>query len=406
MLLSCIATHILSNNALYYPKFSGYTKGELWFDSRQVIGLRDNEYLLYPADQSCDTTGQDTNATGQFNGSIIQTRARVELSAPPLYNITSKGIIEADFFGTSVTLPVCRPRHAYATLSSNHVTVLAGHTWQPLFIEDCYPDTIGFNTGAPIEVFARQSQLRCGIDYHGLQIFGAALGQLETTSFGPIGASTQYLRNSMIPNMHLQAAYRLKKGRFQGSLVGAAIDFLRIVPRLVTNDNVYAQESVNATRCIAFGKFKYKSVDIKFKGLYIENGYDLVMLGGYGVTHIDPITDQRTYRPTRTISVWGEFSIKKQIEPGIFVGWTKNLGTKEVIIPTYNSENLLYTRNSNIDTVIRIAPRVRCYVKPCIIAFETEYTRATYGIVNNHARPYNTHPELNIRLLGSVYYTF
>lgn len=416
VLLSCIATASLLNGiapvsvpnstSAYYPKFSGYIKSEHWYDSRQVVGLRDNEYLLYPAAAACDTLGQDTNATGQFNGSIIQTRLRLEFTAPEIHNVKPDALFEVDFFGTSVTFPACRPRHFYATFMSNHLTFLIGHTWEPLFLKDCYPETISFNVGAPIEVFARQSQIRCSFDYHGFEVFAAALGQLETPSDGPIGASSQYLRNSMIPDLHAQCSYQHPTGDFKGSLLGTAVDFLRLVPRLVTNDNLYAQESVNAIRCIAFGKLRYKAVDIKLKGLYIENGYDLEMLGGYGVTYINPVTDQRSYTPTRTASVWADLSYKKNIEPGLFVGWTKNLGTKKAIIKTYNNENLLYSRNSNINTVIRVSPRLRCYVKPCTIACEIEYTRATYGTINNHAQAINTYPVSNIRLNGSVYYNF
>ena len=82
------------------------------------------------------------------------------------------------------------------------------------------------------------------------------------------------------------------------------------------------------------------------------------------------------------------------------------MGTRKAIILTHDTENLLYTRNSNINTVIRVSPRVRWYLDPCIIAVEAEYTRATYGTVNNYARAINTHPEANIRIMGAVYYTF
>lgn len=386
----------------YLPIFSGYLKSEYWWDTRQIFGLRENEYLLYPLDVACDTSGQDTNATGQFNDSIIQSRVRADFSAPVIYNIKPKAVFEADFFGTPVTLPVFRPRHIYTTLSSGHLTVLAGHTWHPLFIEDCFPDTVSFNVGAPIEVYGRQSQLRIIFDYKGFEWFVAAMAQLETPSDGPVGAASQYLRNGMIPNLHMQMAYRFK----QGSLVGAGVDFLHLVPRLVTNDNVYAQEYVDAGRAAVFGKLKYKDWVFKAKGIYAENGYDIEMLGGYGVTHIDPVTDHRNYTPTRAVAVWGDFSLRKRFEPGIFVGWTKNIGTSKPIIQMTGQENLLYTRASNIGTIVRVSPRARWYVDPCVIACEFEYTRATYGTINNFARPCDTHPTVNIRVLGAVYYTF
>lgn len=386
----------------YKPKISGYLKSEYWFDSRQVSGLRDNQYLLYPLNQYCDALGQDINASGQYNASIIQSRIRADFSAPLIYNIIPKAVFEADFFGIGATFPVFRPRHVYTTLANNNITFLLGHTWQPLFVKDCYPDTINFNTGAPIEVFSRQSQIRFVIDYKGFEWFVAALAELETPSTGPNGSSSQYLRNSIIPNLHMQTTYRFNNT----SLVGAAIDFLHLVPRLVTEKNLYAQEYVDAVRAAVFSKIHYKDCVIKAKAIYAENGYDIELLGGYGVTYIDPVTDRRTYTPTRTVSVWGEIAIGKKFEPAIFVGWSKNIGTKKRIIPTYNNQSLLYTRGSDIESLIRVAPRARWHLDPCIIGFELEYTRALYGTITDHAKPCNTTPVSNIRAMGAVYYTF
>lgn len=388
--------------AEYRPKFSGYLKSEFWFDSRQILGAREDEYLLYPLNLRCDALGQDTNASGQYNASIIQTRFRADFSAPSIYGVTPNAVFEADFFGTNLTLPVFRPRHVYTTLANNNITILAGHTWQPLFVRDCFPDTIGFNTGVPIEVFGRQAQVRITLDYQGFEWFVAALAQLESPSNGPNGPASHYFRNGMIPNFHMQTVYRFKNE----SLIGGAIDFLHLVPRLVTNKSLYAQEHVDAGRATIFGKVRYKDVILKAKGIYAENAYDIVMLGGYGVTHIDPVTDHRTYTPTRTLSVWGEIVIAKKFEPALFVGWTKNIGTRKPIIKEVDEESLLYTRGSDIGTVIRISPRARWYLDPCIISFEVEYTRATYGTITNHARPCDTHPVANIRSMAAVYYTF
>lgn len=393
---------IQADSPSYAPKFSGYIKSEYWFDSRQVQGLRDNEYHIFPLAKVCDAAGQDINAVSSSNASIIQSRARVEFSAPDVHNITPKGFAEVDFFGIGTTFPVVRPRHLYATLSQNHLTFLAGHTWQPLFTVDCYPDTVNFNTGAPIEVFGRQPQLRVALTNNHFEWLSAALWQVETHSNGPVGPSSQYLRNGFIPNLHTQCLYKTSNG----SVVGAGVDFLHITPRLVTDKNFYAQEHVNAVRAIVFGKAKYKKYEFKLKGIYAQNAHDLVMLGGYGVTYIDPVTDHRTYTPTRTVSVWSEFVLKKQLEPGIFIGWSKNLGTSKPIIQSIGDTSLLYTRGSNIDTLIRISPRARWYLNPCVIACELEYTRATYGTITDYARPCNTYAVGNIRFMAAVYYTF
>jgi hypothetical protein len=234
------------------------------------------------------------------------------------------------------------------------------------------------------------------------EIFFAAITQLETTSDGPLGSSTSYLKDDVIPNMHFQWLAR----NTNGSLLCAAVDMLRIVPRLVTNTGMATLESVTGMRFLVATKIIHKSLDLKLKALYVENGYDLTMLGGYAVRSINPITNASTYLPTRTCSLWADITLKKKIEPALFLGWSKNLGTTYPVMATADNGALLYTRNSNIDTVLRVAPRIRWYVDPLILACEVEWTRAYYGTINCYARAVDSKPVSNIRWMASLFYTF
>jgi hypothetical protein len=200
---------------------SGYIKYENWFDTRQVVSLRDGEFLLYPQNKQYDVLGVDINDTAQNNASLIETRIQLQFATTLPYHMYAKGRLECDFFGESNCFPTYRIRHGYIEGEKNNITFLVGHTWQPMFIFECHPDTVGFNTGTPLEVFSRQPQLRVGYKKGSHEIFFAASTQLETTSDGPAGPSTSYIKNNVIPNMlssrgvatHTSTDYKYRHGR-------------------------------------------------------------------------------------------------------------------------------------------------------------------------------------------------
>ena len=44
------------------------------------------------------------------------------------------------------------------------------------------------------------------------------------------------------------------------------------------------------------------------KVIYAQNAADHIMIGGYAVRTIDPVTDARTYSPTASINGWIDMS--------------------------------------------------------------------------------------------------
>ena len=108
-----------------------------------------------------------------------------------------------------------------------------------------------------------------------------------------------------------------------------------------------------------------------------------------------------------TVSFVGIFNNpggQKNIEVGLFGGFLKNLGTREVILTPLN---VVYGLATDISTLIRIAPRVILNSEKTRIAFETEYTFAAYGEgFNKFYVPDSTTPVSNLRALLSIYYFF
>src|SRR5579872_4448017 len=85
-------------------KISGYVKYEGYWDTRQVVGSSDDQFLLYPEPKKLDPLGRDINAKGQFESIPVQTRLRFSMEGPKIKNASGLGVVEADFFAKSVVL--------------------------------------------------------------------------------------------------------------------------------------------------------------------------------------------------------------------------------------------------------------------------------------------------------------
>ncbi len=377
-------------------KLSGFVKTDFIYDSRQTISLREGHFLLYPANENKDVLGNDLNAKDNFNILSIQTRLNAKLTGPEAFGAKSGGMIEGEFFGTTDgDINGFRLRHAFVTLSWSTTTLLFGQTWHPMLVADVYPLVVSFNTGVPFQPFSRNPQVRLTQSIGSLNIIAALLSQRDFSSNGPSGFTSAYLRNAVIPNAHLQFQYKT-----DAVIAGVGGDFKSIQPRLETIKKQKTNTKVSSFA--AFGYFKYKTSDlnIMLEGIYGGNLADLFMLGGYAVKSLDTLTGKEDYTVINSYSVWGDFSFGKDIQPGIFFGYSQNLGSNDVI------KGSPYSRVSNIDKILRVSPRIIFNSGKVRIACEVEYTSAAYGSIDSKAKVTNTKNISNLRALTAVYYFF
>lgn len=383
---------------------SGYVKAEGIFDTRQNFTIRDGHVLFFPLNRLPDVNGRDINARGDFDEYAIQTRMRFEAFGPDIGCMKSRSYIEADFFGTTDdTLDSFRMRHAYLSLESDDFDFLAGQTWHPIYFPVEAPDTISFNTGTPIDPFARSPQFRFVYHNEHLDILGAAIGFVTPLPFGPLGPSNKYFRDSIMPNLHAQT--RLKWDNAQ-QFIGAGVDIMRITPRLASNANYKDVNPFNAFSAIVYARFALQNAVLYSKFCYAEDAAMWAMIGGYAVHTQQPITDSRTYVPFRSISYWSELIFQGDIEPALFIGYVKNLGAKKSIIQSIGDESTVYGLGTNIKAVFRASPRIRWYIKSLVLGAEIEYTRASYGTLDECGNVNNTIPIGNTRFLFATYYIF
>lgn len=405
-------------NEKFGISFKGFVKNDFFWDTRQVTTAREGHFLLWPAPVVPDANGIDINAQPSFNFLSVQSRLSGVITGPDAFGAKTSGLLEGDFFAQqNDNINLFRLRHAFIKLNWKHLELLTGQYWNPLFVTGSFPGTISFNTGTPLQSFARNPQIRITYQTGPFSIIAAALAQRDYTSRGPDPndpsqtlTGSEFLRNAHIPDMHLQLHYsQEQEGTISSLLVGAGMAYKGIVPRLKSDWllNAYSvDEKVHGITAIAFTKVVSAPLTFKLQGRYGENIPDVLSLSGFAVKEIvDFTTGEQSYTPLRNISTWGEIHTNgTKIQAGVFAGVTKNIGTKE---PMSSPDNRVYGLGTNIESLIRIAPRLLFISGRTKVGAEMEITGARYGSdydVNYIAA--DIVEVINTRLLLSMMYSF
>ena len=398
---------------------SGYIKFESYADTRQVVGSATDQTLLFPEKKLLDPLGRDKNGNGQLQMVALESRLALKV-----FNIcnwsNTQAEIEGDFVGTGLHFNfidsshldnVFRLRHAFIQFDWPELQLLFGQTWSPTFTPDCYADTVSFNNGSPFDIYSRNPQVKLTLHCNHLDFIAMAASQIKDfASPGVKGYSTDYIRNAIMPNFHAQI-----RGRYDHHAFGIGYDVKRLKPRLQgdpvgIDQTLFAvSESLISNAVLAYYTLFYCPFKISTKVIYGQNTVDMGMLGGYAIQSINPITDEQTYTNIRVASIWTDIvcTAFASFEPGLFFGYTKNLGTQKTI--DMSKDPHLFALGEDIDMMWRIAPRCRWRRENITFAAEIEYTAAAFGtFVNrdNKSKVINSSWVDNIRALFAVYYFF
>ncbi len=388
-------------------KFGGFIKNDFFYDTRQTVAAREGHFLLWPAKPKTDADGKDINATPSFNFLSIQTRLNTTISAPTAFGVKTTGFIEGAFFGhTNADINGFRLRHAFVNFEWNNSELLFGQFWNPLFVHSSFPDVVSFNTGCPFQAFSRNPQIRFTQKIGNIKLVAAALSQRDFANVGPAGASSVYLRNSAIPDLHLQAHFTMAvpDAGWQFDL-GGGLAYKTIVPELITATEYKTDASVSGISYMGFAKAKLKPVTIKAQYLLGQNVTDLLLIGGYGISRIvDEEKGFVEYAPLQTQNTWIDIHTNgKQVQFGLFMGLSENLGATKNLAEETKTTGF----GTDIKTLYRISPRVVFNSGRARFALECEYTVANFGSINlvenSKGIPVNTNEVDNLRLLLAVY---
>lgn len=372
--------------------------------------------LFFPLPVSLDANGKDLNANGSFNILSIQSRVWGKITAPDAFGAQSSGYLEGEFGGTSDgDVNGFRLRHAFLTLKWETTELLVGQTWNPMFQPDCFAGVISFNTGFPFQPFGRNPQVRLKQSFGALNLYLTALTQRDFNSPGPNGFSSSYLRNAIVPELNAKIEYSTKSQN-EDLLFGAASSYKSLVPRQKNSKNVeVTDEKVNSFEATGYFKYRTDPIEFKLQGFYGQNAADLMQIGGYAVkktTDQAKITnDLWEYTPFNVVSGWTEIislfpTSYGKFELAVFGGYSKNLGTSDEIMGDGLQSSYIFARNSNIDDLIRVSPRIAFSSGKTKFAFETEYTAAKYGINDKDGKVNNGESVSNIRFLLAAFIFF
>ncbi len=387
---------------------SGFIKSDIFFDSRQNVDALEGLLHIFPKDISLDENENDINAKSSLGIVDISTRVRGKVSGPNVFGAKVSGLVEADWTGISGANSTSRVRlrHAYSKLNWEKTEILFGREWHPMFVKEVYPSVMSLNTGIPFQPFNRSPMLQMSYSFGEFKIIGAAISQSDYISSGPDGKSSKYIKNSNIPNLHLQLQF--KPGDF---LFGAAVDYKSIMPRTVTEsyinidptyDSLFVtNEKVNSISYMGYFKFQKPKFVLKAKAIYGQNLSECVMPGGYGVSVLDSITGHEEYTPFNHFYTWANVVYGDQTKFGLFGGYTKNLGADDPLVSD------TYGMALNLDYVYRGTATVSHKIKNFMLAVELEYTVAAYGdIANEYGEFTKSHEVSNTRLMFSVFHFF
>lgn len=381
--------------------FSGFVKTDVFYDTRQVENAREGHFLLYPKNEALDANGDDINGNPEFNILSIQSRLTGKITAPDALGAKVSGLLEGAFFGsTNATINTLRLRHAFVKLAWENTSIIAGQTWHPFFQTDDYPAVVSFNTGVPFQPFSRNPQIRITQKLDPLELSLTLLAQRDFASTGPGGAQSDYLRDAGIPNVNFGVKANAGKHVF-----GAGVDFmtLRPITSIISDDgDLFAvDENITSISFQGFFKLNFDKLQIKAQAFYGQNAYHMMMLGGYAVKAGDYAPGEIEYTPYETLSAWAELIYGEKLQVGLFAGYSENLGTPDDIAGSAAFGKVIYARGADIESVLRLSPRVQYDAGKFRFAFELEATGATYDISTG-----NNDMVLNIRPLVACFLFF
>ena len=380
-------------------KFYGQVRGDLFYNSRANAETVDGLFYLYPKDVSLDADGRDLNASPNGSFYLLYSRLGVDVQGPDVGKAKTSLKLETDFRGSGSSWAILRIRHAYVNLDWGHSAVLVGQTWHPLFGE-VFPQMLNLCTGAPFQPFNRSPQIRYRYTNKGWQVTAAALWQLQYLSAGPNGKSEEYIKNNCVPEVYLGLDY--KRPEWQ---VGAGVEILSLVPRKqnTVGDKVYkVSERVTSVSGEAHVKFRNDDWVVMAKTLLASNLTQTSMLGGFGVTAVDPRTGEQEYSPYLFSTSWLNIVYGKKWKPGLFVGYLKNLGAaKEIVGGTYGV-------GLDVDQLFTVNAQLSYNLPHWKLGVEYSPATAWYGDVDKKdgGRVHATHSVTNHRILGVLIYMF
>lgn len=379
-------------------KFSGFIGAEAIYDTRDQVTARTGEIILFPKQEIKNAQGEDMTDNGDFFMSTMTARVRATLKPYEVWGGKLTSFIEVDFANRSSKNVHLRLRHAVLKFDKGNTTILAGQFWSPMFVVGVTPNVTSIGAGAPFIGLSRNPQVRITQRFNDkFRASISAMSQLDHSSIGPNGKSEEYMRQAKIPQFDMHLEYGNPKKFTMGLVAGTKT----LKPRLKSEKGRKVNEKITSMHGLAYAKLVTANMEYKLQGIYAENSFDMVMLGGYGISNIDPVTGKFDYESLKTTSFWGDMKskYKSSWNFGLFAGITQNHGADKAL-------SKVFARGANIDKLVRISPRIIYGQKALKLMFEVSQLMAYYGTPNAKYEVENAKSTSSTRLHLTLRYTF
>lgn len=419
-------------------RVTGFVRSDTVVSSRpyEQMNLTD-AYGIWPVQKIptlSSTDGYNHPTMSLLNG-IYQ--IGFNLKTTPHHHTSLEAFINGDFSGMTSSYGDFIVRFAYFKITHENLEFLVGQYTNPLGIYENFPHVVSYNYGAPFTPTSYNPQLLISYARHNIRVTACAytqyifndIGQAQTFTNAYTGDSPRYVSNSMMPILHGRLAYESDAVE-----IGAGFNVKRITARINTPDLLPTHhESFASPVTMAFIILRNAQLATKTQILWGSDGTDLMMLGGYAIKST-AANSQRTYRKLNFVSGWTEIEssrlLRGILQPGVFIGYTKNLGTEfgplELFATTqtgpddndvtlehpkvYSLQSLQINTlgQKSIRSILRCSPRLWVFATEGLqLGVEAQIDRTTYGYLDDLARPTVNQSTVNsCRLIATVQFYF
>ena len=396
----------------------GFIRNDFYYDSRQSMASAAGLFYLIPLDENRNALNEDLNAVPSSKLLSTASRFGFRIKGPSVWGAATSAALETDFDGFSLqgsnntSNTVLRIRQAWVKLTWEKFNLLTGHTWHPMFGE-VVPTVLSLSTGSPFQPFNRSPQVRVDYKIKDLKFYLSGLYQMQYLSTGPAGAAPNYLNNAILPELYL--GFDFTKN---GWKAGAGADFIYLRPRVIgqreveingvpESIDVKVSDNIASLSFNAFAQYTRDKLAVKAKTIYGQNMGHLLLFSGYGVSKIN---DNGSYEYTNmnNTTSWLNITYGKKYQAGLFLGYTKNLGSSDELVPLAKNPYTFRPPGVNdLDQVYRISPQLSYNLKHWTIGVEYEMTTASYGTLDlKDGKVKDTHDVTSNRVVGIIMYNF
>jgi len=395
--------------------FTGQVVYQSFYDMRQFAGAAQDAIVFFPGPQNIDDSGLDIFNKDQYSMIGINASGKTLFVGPDLWGGKLVGRFEWGFGGVSnETIRIMNIKNAYISILWKSTELRFGHYFHPVALTTVYPTTVGGSEGLGYDPNRKSPMIR---------LIHVVRDKFKILMAAAKLFSTEEARLAVLPDLHFQVDY----GHDKNYLFGVGIDYHSEVPRIRTeSEEPYkTTESFGSIIAFLFARMLPSPFLIKTRLSYVENGTRFGVMGAYGVTHRNPVTDERLYTPMRALTYWADIIYlgSKKFEPAVFIGVSKGLGAARRVIKSYTDDEDEDVSLINVGGAItnaaymcNISPRLRMRYNNVILGFEIEYSRAYYARAfdkddwqddfNCYGKVINGKPGSNTRFMFTCSYTF